>query len=61
MKQVQPQKSEGQRRGNSPHTEYCLTELGKSLGSVICGLGRWAQENMQGVLEAREAYDSGGA
>ncbi len=41
-----------------PHTEYELTELGKSLESVVHGLSLWAQENMREVLFAQEAYDS---
>ncbi len=40
-----------------PHTEYALTPLGESLEEVVHGLGTWAQDHMEAVLGAREAYD----
>lgn len=40
-----------------PHTEYELTELGRSLEGIIYRLGGWAQENIGAVFEARQAYD----
>ena len=42
-----------------PHTEYELTPLGRSLEDIVHDLGGWALENMQAVLEAKEAYDAG--
>lgn len=41
-----------------PHTEYELTELGVSLESIIYRLGGWAQENIEEVFAARQAYDA---
>jgi DNA-binding HxlR family transcriptional regulator len=41
-----------------PHTEYALTELGRSLEDIVYRLGLWAQEHMVAVLDARNAYDA---
>ena len=37
---------------------YELTDLGRSLQSVITGLKAWAETHMDAVLEARSSYDS---
>ncbi len=41
-----------------PHTDYELTELGANLESIIYRLGGWAEENIEAVFAAREAYDA---
>lgn len=41
-----------------PHTEYELTELGRSLEGVVYQLSTWSHEHMHAVLEARHVYDS---
>lgn len=41
-----------------PHTEYALTDLGRSLEEIVHNLGGWAQQHMQEVLSARAAYDA---
>jgi len=41
-----------------PHTEYELTELGRSLEGVVYQLGGWAHEHMQAVLASRHMYDT---
>ena len=40
-----------------PKVEYRLTGLGGSLGEAFCGVWKWAGENLQGVEEARQAFD----
>ena len=37
---------------------YELTDLGRSLQSVITGLKAWAETHMDEVLDARSSYDS---
>jgi DNA-binding HxlR family transcriptional regulator len=37
---------------------YELTDLGRSLQSVIIGLKGWAESHMDEVLEARSSYDA---
>jgi DNA-binding HxlR family transcriptional regulator len=41
--------------------EYELTELGRTLRKPIQSLAKWAQENREGVQEARNRYDSKGS
>ncbi len=40
-----------------PHTEYELTELGRSLDTIVDGLCCWADNNLEAVLTARRRYD----
>lgn len=43
-----------------PHTEYCLTPLGRSLQEVVVQMGCWAEQHMMEVLSARADYDGQG-
>jgi DNA-binding HxlR family transcriptional regulator len=40
-----------------PRVEYELTHLGQSLRQPLIALGRWAEEHIEDVLRARQAYD----
>ncbi|WP_082123752.1 winged helix-turn-helix transcriptional regulator [Arthrobacter sp. YC-RL1] len=40
-----------------PRVEYELTALGRSLREPLTALGRWAEEHISEVLDARDAYD----
>ena len=40
-----------------PRVEYRLTGLGLGLGSAFCGVWVWAAENLEGVEQARRAFD----
>lgn len=40
-----------------PKVEYRLTPLGLSLGAAFCGVWVWASENLDGVDQARRAFD----
>ena len=37
---------------------YELTELGRSLQNVMCGIKEWAEANMDEVLANRDDYDT---
>jgi DNA-binding HxlR family transcriptional regulator len=41
-----------------PRVEYELTALGRTLRAPLRALGRWAEDHIEQVLAAREAYDS---
>ncbi|HWW58403.1 MAG TPA: helix-turn-helix domain-containing protein [Sphingopyxis sp.] len=41
-----------------PKVEYCLTDLGHSLGAAFCGVWVWAEMNLEKVARARMAFDS---
>lgn len=41
-----------------PKVEYCLTELGHSLGEAFCGVWQWAEANLETVARARAAFDA---
>lgn len=41
-----------------PKVEYRLTTLGLTLGAAFCGVWVWAVENLDGVDQARQAFDS---
>lgn len=41
-----------------PRVDYELTELGQSLQKPICGLARWATENVETIHEAQARYDA---
>jgi len=41
-----------------PRVEYELTALGRTLHAPLQALGRWAEEHIETVLTAREAYDA---
>ncbi|WP_086853138.1 winged helix-turn-helix transcriptional regulator [Amycolatopsis kentuckyensis] len=41
-----------------PRVEYELTALGRTLHAPLQALGRWAEEHIDQVLVAREAYDA---
>lgn len=43
-----------------PKVEYCLTELGHSLGEAFCGVWVWAEANLEKVARARTAFDARG-
>jgi DNA-binding HxlR family transcriptional regulator len=39
--------------------EYALTPLGRTLTDTIAALAHWAEDNIQAVLAAQQAYDAG--
>ena len=39
-----------------PKVEYQRTDLGRSLGPVICGLWTWVEENSAKLIEARAQF-----
>lgn len=41
-----------------PKVEYQLTEMGLGLGAAFCGVWVWAEQNLGGIEQAREAYDT---
>ncbi len=41
-----------------PRVDYALTELGRSLHGLVEGLEKWAEANIEEVVEARAAYDA---
>ena len=43
-----------------PKVEYCLTDLGHSLGEAFCGVWHWAGDNLDRVEAARKAFDDRG-
>ena len=43
-----------------PKVEYCLTDLGHSLGEAFCGVWVWAEANLERVARARMAFDARG-
>jgi DNA-binding HxlR family transcriptional regulator len=44
-----------------PRVDYALTGLGCSLLNTVRGLGAWAVENRDEILEARRRFDEQGA
>ena len=40
-----------------PRVEYELTALGQTLREPLTALGRWAEEHIQDVINARDSYD----
>ena len=40
-----------------PRVEYRLTELGSSLGAAFCGVRIWAEQHLDRVEAARQAFD----
>jgi DNA-binding HxlR family transcriptional regulator len=40
-----------------PRVDYELTELGRSLQKPICGLARWAMENVERIHAAQKRFD----
>ncbi|WP_344866111.1 helix-turn-helix domain-containing protein [Planomonospora alba] len=45
--------------GATPHVEYELTPLGRSMLGPMAVACAWAQEHWDELLDAREAYDDG--
>jgi DNA-binding HxlR family transcriptional regulator len=41
-----------------PRVDYALTELGKSLYSLVEGLEKWAESHIEDVQAARQSYDA---
>lgn len=41
-----------------PRVDYELTDLGQSLQKPICGLARWAMENVGAIHTAQSRYDA---
>jgi DNA-binding HxlR family transcriptional regulator len=39
--------------------DYAITDLGRTLSTPIAGLARWAEDNIDAVLEAQRRYDAG--
>lgn len=37
--------------------EYAITPLGRTLTSTVAALTRWAEDNIEAVLEAQQKYD----
>jgi DNA-binding HxlR family transcriptional regulator len=40
-----------------PRVEYELTDLGQTLREPLTALGRWAEQHIERVLQAREDFD----
>jgi DNA-binding HxlR family transcriptional regulator len=40
-----------------PRVDYELTDLGRSLSKPVLALGSWAQDNLEEIEAAREAFD----
>ena len=40
-----------------PRVEYELTTLGMTLREPLAALGLWAEQHIEKVLDARDAYD----
>ncbi|MEV0720285.1 helix-turn-helix domain-containing protein [Asanoa sp. NPDC050611] len=40
-----------------PRVDYSLTPMGREVAEQIWTLTRWVEANLDGVFEAREAYD----
>lgn len=40
-----------------PKVEYAATELGESVTSLMHAIRAWSEENINAVLDARDAYD----
>lgn len=41
-----------------PKVEYCLTEMGVSLGEAFCGVWLWAERHRQHIETARQDYQA---
>ena len=41
-----------------PRVDYALTELGHSLQKPICGLAKWATENVEAIHHAQRRFDA---
>lgn len=41
-----------------PKVEYCLTEMGMSLGEAFCGVWLWAERHRQYIEAARQDYQA---
>ncbi|NIH82624.1 winged helix-turn-helix transcriptional regulator [Amycolatopsis viridis] len=41
-----------------PRVEYAVTDLGAQVGDMFSILGDWAQEHVDEILAAREAFDN---
>lgn len=41
-----------------PRVEYCLTDLGLSLGAAFCGVWLWAEQNLEAIETARREFDA---
>jgi DNA-binding HxlR family transcriptional regulator len=41
-----------------PHVDYCLTDIGRSLGAAFCGVWVWAADHHDAVQRARENFDA---
>ena len=41
-----------------PRVDYELTELGRSLQGPICGLAKWAMENVEAIHDAQKRFDT---
>lgn len=41
-----------------PKVEYQLTDLGLGLGAAFCGVWVWAEQNLDGIEQARAVYDA---
>jgi DNA-binding HxlR family transcriptional regulator len=43
-----------------PRVDYRLTPLGGGLGAAFCGVWIWAEDNLDAVEAARQAFDAAG-
>src|SRR4051794_37995566 len=41
-----------------PRVEYAITELGQSVTALLQAIRSWSEENINAVLDARDAYDT---
>jgi DNA-binding HxlR family transcriptional regulator len=44
------------RAKSPPHVEYCLTQLGRELATVVVGLDKWVGKNLERVNRAKAKY-----
>jgi DNA-binding HxlR family transcriptional regulator len=39
-----------------PHVDYCLTDMGRTLGGAFCGVWEWAEANHAQIEQSRRAF-----
>lgn len=39
-----------------PHVDYCLTDMGRSLGGAFCGVWEWAEAHHVRIEASRKAF-----
>ncbi|WP_319457083.1 MULTISPECIES: helix-turn-helix domain-containing protein [unclassified Mycobacterium] len=41
-----------------PRVDYSLTDLGREVAELVCGLSQWTERRMAAIEKAREEYDA---